>query len=92
MNPTITAGLKCHSAAHVLPRSPWSVEQQIRESLRKTTVAAPVLSMGTRTADAALRAEVAVRGCDSEDTLFLDVRVPDDLRSGDRLSILTAGA
>ena len=61
-------------------------------SLRKTTVAAPVLSMGTRTADAALRAEVAVRGCDSEDTLFLDVRVPDDLRSGDRLSILTAGA
>ena len=30
--------------------------------------------------------------CDSEDTLFLNVPVPDDLRSGDRLYILTAGA
>jgi ornithine decarboxylase len=30
--------------------------------------------------------------CDSEDTLFLDVRLPDDLRPGDRLYIRTAGA
>jgi ornithine decarboxylase len=30
--------------------------------------------------------------CDSEDTLFLDVPVPEDLRCGDRLYILTAGA
>jgi ornithine decarboxylase len=30
--------------------------------------------------------------CDSEDTLFLDVRVPDDVGCGDRLYILTAGA
>jgi ornithine decarboxylase len=30
--------------------------------------------------------------CDSEDTMFVDVQVPDDLRSGDRLYILTAGA
>jgi ornithine decarboxylase len=39
-------------------------------------------------------APAAVTGptCDSEDTLFLDVRVPEDLRTGDRLYILTAGA
>ena len=37
-------------------------------------------------------ATVTGPACDSEDTLFLDVRVPDDLRSGDRLYILTAGA
>jgi ornithine decarboxylase len=30
--------------------------------------------------------------CDSEDTLFLDVPLPADLRVGDRLYILTAGA
>jgi ornithine decarboxylase len=30
--------------------------------------------------------------CDSEDTLFLDVRVPEDLACGDRLYIHTAGA
>jgi hypothetical protein len=30
--------------------------------------------------------------CDSEDTLFLDVPVPEDLGCGDRLYILTAGA
>jgi ornithine decarboxylase len=30
--------------------------------------------------------------CDSEDTLFLNVPVPEDLRCGDRLYILTAGA
>jgi ornithine decarboxylase len=30
--------------------------------------------------------------CDSEDTLFLDVRLPDDLRPGDRVYIGSAGA
>jgi ornithine decarboxylase len=30
--------------------------------------------------------------CDSEDTCFLDVRLPDDLRDGDRIAIGTAGA
>jgi ornithine decarboxylase len=39
-------------------------------------------------------ASAAVTGptCDSEDTLFLDVQLPEDLCSGDRLYILTAGA
>jgi ornithine decarboxylase len=30
--------------------------------------------------------------CDSEDTLFLDVQLPEDLGPGDRLYIQTAGA
>ena len=50
------------------------------------------LAFSPRGARRLVAAAVTGPTCDSEDTLFLDVRVPDDLRSGDRLYILTAGA